>query len=390
MNNIENIYNKAMDMLHSGHSKEEVLFVFPDYEKELSPLLDISLTLSTLPKNIVPEPAMQRKYILAPTKSFWLAWLHISKFAGVSMSIMLLVSMFLFTSLISLRSAPGQVLFSVKKTTEQLQVILAYNQDKKADLQIKITQKRLNEAREIFNNPNSDTKDEQAALKELTNQTNNAIEVVSSVTKNNPQSDKNHPLLITLETLTKDQQNLLTEIKSSNEVRLEANTAQLALNESSAKITEIKNLVAIASNDQALTKLNSDLNSVIVLGYITKITKDEITVEKTNFIINTQTIILDESGKNISAIDLKLNTKVNVSGTKNINHIIATKIILTNPEASEAIVKGTSTGTITTIITKTATATNSSVTISTEEVLDPNQAIGSFILEDPAPQFIGN
>lgn len=388
-NNIDTILDQALTMLQKGHSKEEVLLSFKESEAELSPLLDLSLSLFTLPKNIAPLPVMQRKYISMPSKSFWLTWVHISKFAGVSMSLILLLSAFTFTTIASLQSSPGQVLFSVKKTTEKLQLILAYNQDQKANLQIQITQKRLNEARDIFNNPNSGLKQEQAALKELSDQTSNTVNVVNTLTKNNPQSDKNHPLLSSLESITKDQQSLLSDIKPNDDVKIEANSAQQTLNENSAKITEIKNFVSVASNEQALAKLNVNPNSVVVLGEITQITKTEIIVEKTNFSLNSQTIIKDSDGKTISIADLKLKTKVNIVGVKNSEGIIASQIT-TNPN-SEELVKGASTSTISSLSEKPATATNTTIKKVTEpEPIDPNQATGSFILEDPAPQFQSN
>lgn len=388
-NSIDTILDQALEMLQKGRSKEEVLLSFKEYEKELSPLLDLSLCLFTIPKNIAPEPAMQRKYISLPTKNFWLTWIHVSKFAGVSMSLVLLLSAFTFTTVASLRSNPGQVLFSVKKTAEKVQLILAYNQEQKANLQIKITQKRLNEAREIFSNPDSNIKQEQAALKELSDQTSNTVIAINSVTKNNPQSDKNHPLLSTLENITKDQQSLLSEIKPNSEVKIEANSAQQTLNENSAKITEIKHFVSVASNEQALAKLGTNPNSVIVSGEITQISKTELTVEKTNFEINAQTIIKDAEGKNITLTDLKLKNKINVVGIKNDKEITAVQISIT--PIPEGIVKGSSTSTITTINEKPATATNSSIQKIAEPVApDPNEASGSFIIEDPAPQFQNN
>src|SRR5438552_397390 len=94
MNNLDDIYNQALDLLSKGHSQEEVLVKFAGHRNELAPLLEISSLLLAIPKNVVPTPLMQRKYAVAKVKSFWLTWAHVPKLAGVTMSIMLLVSAF--------------------------------------------------------------------------------------------------------------------------------------------------------------------------------------------------------------------------------------------------------------------------------------------------------
>ncbi|MFI5205993.1 MAG: DUF5667 domain-containing protein, partial [Candidatus Paceibacterales bacterium] len=163
MNNLETAYNKAMAMVQKGRSKQEALLEFPEFANELAPLLDISLNLLMLPKIEAPRPAMQRKYALAPSKGFWLTWIHISKFAGVSMSLMLLVSALTVTGYAALKSGPGKPLFQVKKLAEQSQMLLAFNQNQQASIQLQITQSRLNDAREIFSTPASTSQQKTAA-----------------------------------------------------------------------------------------------------------------------------------------------------------------------------------------------------------------------------------
>src|SRR5689334_20954252 len=114
MTEFDKIFSQALDMLKKGHSKEEVLVKFASYREELAPLLDISSSLLSMPRNIVPTPLMQRKYAAVPVKNFWFAWLHVSKFAGVSMSVMFLVSALAVTGYQASKASPGQPLFAVK------------------------------------------------------------------------------------------------------------------------------------------------------------------------------------------------------------------------------------------------------------------------------------
>lgn len=379
-NNAEKL-NTALEQL-----KKNPNFNLETDQAEISSLLKLSASLFNLPKNPVPTPLMNHRYATAKVKSLWYTWMHITRLAAASTTAMLLLSAFAVTGYATYNSAPGQTLFAVKKSAEKLQMVLAYNQNQKASLQIEITQKRLDEARTIFQNPTSNIQQEKAALAELTDQTRNAIEVVNTITANNPKADNNHPLLSSLETITKQQQNLLKEIKPSGEIDEAAGTALVALNKNSAKISEIKQSIAIASNDQTLAKLNGDPNSVAVLGKISSISKTGATVEKTTFSFDSQTVIKNAEGKIITSESLKPETKVSISGKKDGEILVAKDILVVNEIGTEPEVKSAST----TPDTKPSTSTTSSSTISepVKPTVNPNQAQGSYIFEDPNPQFV--
>ncbi len=355
-------------------------------QSEISSLLKLSASLFNLPKNPVPTPLMNHRYATVKVKSLWFAWMHITRFAAASTAAMLLLSAFAVTGYAAYNSAPGQTLFAVKKSAEKLQMVLAYNQNQRASLQIEITQKRLNEAREIFQNPASNVEQEKAALTELTAQTSNAIAVVNTVTANNPKADNNHPLLSSLETITKQQQTLLKEIKPNGEINEATDTALVALNKNSAKISEIKQSIAIASNDQTLANLNGDPDSVAVLGKISTISKTGVTVEKTAFSINSQTIIKNAEGKIITVESLKPETKVSVSGKKDGETLVAKDILVINEIGTEPEVKSAST--TPDIKPSASTTSTSAISEPPKPVVTPNQAQGLYIFEDPNPQFV--
>ena len=403
MNSIDEIYNQALEMLKKGHSKEEVLVKFAQFKNELAPLLEISAALLSVPKNIVPTPLMRRKYAAIPVKHFWLAWLHMSKFAGASAAVMLLVSAFSVTAYQASTSIPGSPLFALKKGGENLQLILASSQTKKASLQVSIAQQRLNDAQEIFNNPASNTYQKTVALNELSAQTASAVAEVNTVAIANPKSADSNPLLNSLDKITNQQKNLLTAIKPDSQIKTAQNNALAALGNDTAKLSAIKQTIAVASNDQsALAKLNSDPNSVAAFGQISQATTSKITVEQITFSINGQTIIKDDAGNSLTPTDLKNGDKASVVGEKTNNILLAQQIFVTSSAASSTSATATTTGEVKSALTQTSNITASSAASSTASPVgfkkfndqnsttttpNPNTASVHTIFEDPRPQF---
>ncbi len=416
MTNIDEIYNQALEMIKKGSPKEEVLVKFAQYRNELAPLLDISSKLLSMPKNIVPTPLMRRKYAVAPSKRLWLAWLHMSKFASVSVAVMLLISAFSVTAYQASNSLPGKILFPLKKQEENLQLILASNQNQKASLQIQIAQNRLSAAQQIFNDPTSNTEQKTAALNELSAQTTSAVAEVNTVAAANPKSADSHPLLNSLDSITQGQKNLLSAIKPDSQIKTAANSALLALGNDTAKLSAIKQTIAVASNDQeALAKLSSDPNSVAAFGLISEATSSSVTVEQITFNITSQTTIQDNSGGNLLPSDLQGGDKVSVVGEKSNDTLIAQQIFVTatSSDQSETAtttdqpeVKAVSTQTPSSSTSTTATSTlaganlkkpssqNSSSTqyyhnnSDATAANDTSTVTGSFIIEPPSPQFV--
>jgi Domain of unknown function (DUF5667)/Domain of unknown function (DUF5666) len=402
MNSVDEIYDKALTMLKKGHSKEEVLVKFAQFKNELAPLLEISSALLLVPKNIVPMPLMRRKYAAVPVKRFWLAWLHVSKFAGASAAVMLLASALSVTAYQASTSIPGSPLFALKKGGENLQLILALSQTKKASLQISIAQQRLSDAQEIFNNPSSNTDQKTAALNELSAQTASAVAEVNTVAIADPKSAASNPMLNSLDSLTNQQKNLLTGIKPDSQIKTAQNSALAALGNDTAKLSAIKQTIAVASNDQsALAKLSSDPNSVAAFGQISQATTSKITVEQITFSINSQTIIKDNSGQTLLPSELKNGDKASVVGEKISNLLLAQQIFITGSSASSTNIAATATttGEVKSALTQTPNITAASSTTSEAEfkkpdnqtstttTVNPNNASVHTIFEDPRPQF---
>ncbi len=387
--NIEEIYNQSLEMLFEGKSEQEILAHFKDDQNELAPLLKISNNLFSIPTNPVPTPLMKRKYA-AESESVWLfPKFLLSKFSIASIGFTIIFGALFGIGYAANLSSPGDKLFTLKKSAENIQLAFAGNQDARATLEIRITQKRLQEAQAVLANPTSNPEQKSAALDELSNQTTVAIAEVVTVTKNNPQSNQSHPLLTSLDDITKQQQTLLSKIQPNEKIQSATDKALASLTESTAQISQIKNKVAVADNDQALATLNSNPDSVSVFGQITKLSDNQINVEKTTFILTAQTIIQNLEGTILSFKDLSVNQKVSARGIKNTttNAITAKFIVIASNgsvEGASTTTPETTTPTILPIIKK---DDFSQPTSTLPQTVNPNSANGSFILESPAPQF---
>ena len=409
MTNREDIYNKALAMLKAGHSIQEILEAFPIAKSELVPLLELSQNLLNVPKGIVPTPLMQRKYAASKAKVFWLTWSHSFKFAALSSSLMLLLSAGAFTAYAARNSLPGNSLFAIKRAEENTQLIFTINPQAKANLEIALAQKRLDEAQQVFSNTSPNNQDAQtAALAELSSQTSSAVAAAAGVTQTDPQAQSNAPLLSSLENLTNQQQSLLKQIKSDTQIGAAAQTALVALNNNTQQLSQIKQAVSIADNSQALAQLNSTSTSVTALGKISAIGNGEITVEKITFTLDSQTEITNASGDKLQLSDLSPGDTVNVIGSPDQDSLLASKILITDNQTASA----TSTSTTIASTSTTTQAAISSSTSSTDKkvesaftskdqtdsttadttplfnsVPNPNIASGGFIIEDPSPEF---
>jgi hypothetical protein len=387
---LEQIFGQAMQMLEQGRNKTEVLSVWKDEAKELEPLLDVVLSLRSLPKKTAPEPAMRRKYILAPSKQFWLSWVHISRFAATSVGTTLLLALILGTGYATTQSAPGEILFSFKKAAEHLQVQLTPNQAEKISLQVEIAQKRLNDAQSALNNSQNDPAKETAALAELSAETTNSINALDQAAKDqNPSllAKIDHPLatsLVNIASIASQQQTLVNHLSAKNQLDQTAKNVLQTTQENVTKVAEIQKSLQAASNDNGLTKLDSNPSAVTASGTVVSFVNNILTIDQNTFIVDDKTIIKNSDNNKIEKINLAAKQKVLIVGDRVAIGLMARQItLLENPQIGEGTVKGTSTPLSEASTTK-ATADQSGSLGQLQQ--DPNTAFGSFIMEDPAPQ----
>ncbi len=401
MKSKEDIFDQALRELKNGDSVKEILSRYPQYSAELSPLLLLSETLFSLPKKSVPRPSMRRKFVLAPAKSWaFSSWLHITRFASVSMAAVLLLTGLAGTTYAALKSLPGEALFPLKKTAEKIQLQFTTDPLAKANMQVEIAQRRLSDAETVFSNPQKNSKQEIAALDELSQQTVEAAKTVQSVSANSSLTSNDHPLVQTFVDVTTKQQTLLNKIKNQQNVSVAVNTAQQAN-------TEAKKVIAVmaATNDKtSLIGLSGDPNSVAMSGTVTHVSADSLNVDKLNFLINSETTIVGQDGQAIQISKIASGTVVDIVGIKSNDLLYAKEIdVLGSGQKTSVSLQATSTTASEVKGASTTTPSSASSTKSTakEPVLkkepgiqgtttpaqDPNSAVGGFIPEDPIQQF---
>ncbi|MDE2311938.1 MAG: hypothetical protein KGJ93_02510 [Patescibacteria group bacterium] len=383
MNSQEKILDQALLELHQGSSTDKVFSKYPQNKAELAPLLSLAQNLSELPKKNTPLGAMRRKYALTPVKTVWYQSARVFRLASVSASAMLLLAVLVGTGYAASISKPGQTLFGLKKSAEHLQMVFALNPQQKLALQLEIAQKRLDDARAILNNPQADPAQRAAALAELTSETQNSVDAADQAAKNQTTAlalSKDQPLLNSLETITSQQQALAK--------RLQPQIAQSAIDaakKNAAKVAEIKKYLAVADNEQTLAQLSSNPNAFTASGTIISLGKTSISVAGKNFDINDQTIIKDLDSDTLTWSDLKLDQQVQILGDKTDKGLLARQITI-QEYSDNGQVKGA-----TTQSTSTASSTVGNLKPSADNgeqatQPDPNTAVGTFIMEDPAPQ----
>lgn len=252
--NLENIFDTALSELKNGASLEEALLKCQPEQVQLTEGLQLAEKLSKFPKKNVPSPVMQKKYSLMPVKMTTYRWLHLSRWVMASTSLILLLSAIAGTGYAAYNSMPGQTLFAIKKTAENLQLQFATSPEKKAALQVEFSKKRLMEAEKILKNPDVKPEIAKAAVQELSEQTKNTVNTLVLINKVSTDPQKTKTLVKTLETIATDQEKLAKEVKAET-------TKDIVLNvETSAKV--INNYIQIATNElEKYKKTNQPVNN---------------------------------------------------------------------------------------------------------------------------------
>lgn len=363
--------------------------------KEEQEMLLLMAELKSIPVLNPPKAALRRKYALQAVKTPAFKTFIFSFRLALTMAIVVMLSL----AYSAVKSLPGEKLFAIKKTAEQLRVKFAASDIQKAYLQVQIAKKRVDEAQKIAaQGDNKDPKLELAALKELSHATELAARQVGTLP---PKSIRESPntLLASLEDVSQKEKDLVSSLTPAEDGNGGTEDVIALSLKNQSKVSAIKQSVEIAVAEEAIASLSSAPDTVVVSGQITQIAKNKITVEKTVFALNDQSVIVDASGHELKPSELKLGSKVAASGKKVENVLVALKItVLETAETSEPTqssnepegeVKG-----------ENAVKPNSTTPASIlkpalnespqeeESQINPNTATGSFIMEDPSPQFV--
>ncbi len=390
MPKIEEILELALSELRNGTSIDALISRWPEHKDELKEYLSIAKNLSSIPKKNVPKPAMQRKYLSVPIKQhFWFAWLHFTRFTAASMAALLLIAGFATTAYGAMKSLPGQTLFPVKKTAEKIQLHFASNDIERANLQLKITKERIADAQTIFSSEKTTPDQKLAALTELTDQTDATLKSVKSAANSSNQTPS--PIAESLQDITHQQQALLNKIDSQNKVANNDN--------SNSAVKQFRQMVAATNEQASIISLKPDPNTVIVSGIVSLIKPDSIIVDKIEILTSTSTVYKLEQGLATTSKALLEDQQVLVISEKrpSTTTLTAKEILITTLSGQVQGISTTTPSSLNTSTSSTSTLPSTKIikpTTSTSSVISfplpatqNDQAVGTFIPEDPTPQY---
>lgn len=380
----ETIFEQALLRLEQG---ESIQAIAADYHNstELVEVLETAQLLQSIPKRMPPTPLKQRRYAQKQvTASPLFNLLNAFKYAAIPL--VLVIAFAGSQSLIHATEAslPGDPLFSLKRATEKARISLTFDDQQAAYLKLEITQKRLEETKQVLTT-NSDPQKQALALAELKQQTEKTFESVAPVATAAAVTKNDNSLINTLVSLNKEQKSLLEKPRAEETTQTLATITQ-------ENDKTIAKLIATV-NEQTLADLP---NKISVVGQISNRTNKSITVEQNTFMINDATTITDINGEAMTPD--KLGGKISIVGTRADNTLLAKKIILLEkseqPETKPAIttttppaVKGSVTKTPPTPTSSEPVPTEPEQPDTTETPIEPNQARAGFILEPAQKQY---
>jgi hypothetical protein len=152
---IEDILDQLLAEMQKGRAADDLLRAYPEYAVELKPLLLLAQQISDLPKpeadaravNAIVSKARRSLADEQAVKRFSL-WRSIVEHpvAVRTVAIVTLVLVAVLTTVsLSARSLPGDLLYPVKKLTEDVQFLLTVDAEGKARLHVRFADQRIYE-----------------------------------------------------------------------------------------------------------------------------------------------------------------------------------------------------------------------------------------------------
>lgn len=190
---IELLLDKCINEIRNGKSIDECIAEHPQYASQLQPLLRLVQKIETLPQ---PEPAPEaisgtlintghhiaqhsmtaEKPIAVKKlrkKSSIFNIIRRPKIAWAFSAAFLFLVVLFSAATISANSVPGDILYPLKLATEKVKFMLTFNSEKKAELRLTFSDKRLQEMIAVFQQSgNLDT----TLLKEMLDEAKLALE----------------------------------------------------------------------------------------------------------------------------------------------------------------------------------------------------------------------
>lgn len=315
--NFENILDEAAKQIRNGENISAVVSEYPeDVREQLSAMLQIVETLSTIPIKNIPVPSRRRLFLQTP-KQIAVTERMLNLFNSYRSAFPITIAVLLFavtgTAYASMDSLPGSPLFAVRKAIETTQIKLASGPEQKAKLELKFANARLEDVQKVIAQSPDDANHD-LVIKELQKQTvtalNNLKEVASSASvANDPEVMKK------VENLTDNQIALISEKDSSKQKSL---------------VADIKQIVAI-SNEQSMATLSA-AESFEFTGSLIFISlkNNYIKIDNNTFEITEETKMVDKDGNKLTLAELGINDNITIKGQIKEDKNIATELTVNN------------------------------------------------------------
>lgn len=239
MQKFEEILDSAIARLKDGEQIDTVVSSYPkESQIQLRSLLMLARDFSDIPALPAPQPHRRRLYIEQPRqRNSW-----ISQVAGLFKNAYVVSFLiFLFglssTAYATFISLPGDSLFTLKRSVETVRVKLTTNPESRAELQLSLANKRLQEAQQVIYTE-QDPEAKSKAIEELNKQTVAALDDIQQIASD-PKAATNSKIAEKIkqaEDLAKNQSTLVASIDP--QAADQANKALLS------KVAAIKSVLA--------------------------------------------------------------------------------------------------------------------------------------------------
>lgn len=360
----EQLYTEGLTSLKTGAPLPAVLAMFAKDDTELAEELTLASILLSIPKQQIPRPIKAFKFTEQPI-SFWnrVSW---RSFVIAPLAVVLFATTAVgvhFTS----KATAGQKLFVVKKAYEKTQLALTINPESKAQLQLELSQKRLQEAESVLYGPEKNPKLQAAALAELSAQAKTTAEAVK---QSNANQDQNSDTVASLESISSE----LASLSKNADTTTASSSSNTA-----AKVENFKKILT-AAKDTGITHLDPAPTVITVSGKVQNVQDNIIYIENYAWEVNEKTTFKLGTEK-ASLKEVNKTSTIKLTGEKKNEHFIATDVIITVAEKPTETPKAEPKEKIkpTPKIVPTSTPVSSNN--------EPMKVISRIIVEDPTPQY---
>ena len=294
---------EAIAKIKHGAPIESVLSAYPQAERAaLAKMLELVSAVAAMPKAAVPAPIKRRLYLdpaYQKTQHGFAAFFNSFYNFGYGFAAVIAVLVVTGTSFAAARSLPGDTLFGLKATYDNVQLALTRTPENRARLQIEIASQRLQDAQTILAS-NADPATKSAAISDLNSATSQAIATVQQVAKASPANSDTANLAQNVEQLASAQKAL---VPASS---VDPSQAQA--------LAGIQSTVAAAQASQNTASVPTP-KTISVTGKVVAIASGSITVDTNTFTIDPRNIkITNTDGFNLFFGSLAVGETVKVDG----------------------------------------------------------------------------